>query len=282
MRYRLCLFTVAMLVCRTCLALQVSLDVNTPPSAANASPQLGKLGMDVELLHTIRNRRPLLAGERECFYSMLAAAGRAKPFELERAAFEELQLQQAIQKYSGQPRRILTDVVPLFNDPDSQAGRLVMIEGDARRAVEIRVDNPEIMQKFNIKKYYEIAVFTDDSQGNPLICCVLHVPADMPLGEDIVAPVRVAGFFFKSWAYPRGNANGTHAQEQLAPLVIGREARLLKQTNSSTDTTIHLLVVGIVLMIGIGIVWAAWRTGRSSRTDASNLPPPRPDFSGLE
>ena len=250
------------------LCFVVALDPATPPSTAT----LKQLGMDMVLLDSIQNRKPLLASERNCFYSMLAAAGSARPYELETAAIADLK----------RSERKQFNVAPLFNDPASYAGSLVMIEGDARRAIEIHVDNPEIVRRFNIRRYYEIAIFTDDSQGNPLICCVLEVPRQMPLGEDIFAQVRVAGFFMKSWAYPRGDANLADAKQQLAPLILGREARLLVPTASIADSAVNVLIVGGVLVAVAGILWAAWRTGRPSTIAGDDRQQVSPDFSGLD
>ena len=242
------------------------------PASQSSTAALRQLGMDMQLLDSIENRRPLLASERDCFYALFAAAGRAKPYELETAALSDLK----------RTERIQFDVAPLFNSPASQAGRLVTIEGDARRAIEIRVDNSEIVRRFNIRRYYEIAIFTDDSQGNPLICCVLEAPKEMPLGEDIFAQVRVAGFFMKSWAYPRGDVNSADAKQQLAPLILGREARLLTPAASIADSAVNVLVVGGVLIAIAGILWAAWRAGRPSLLVGDRQQASPPDFSGLE
>ena len=44
-------------------------------------------------------------------------------------------------------------------------------------------------------------VFTEDSQNRPLVFCVRELPPGMPTGGDLREPIRVAGFFFKSWRY---------------------------------------------------------------------------------
>ncbi len=257
---------------------------------------LARLGMDERLLATIQNRQPLLASERECFYAMLAAAGRAKPYELEAQAVARLKkiVEAHSQREDGdahydQEREVARarqdrfDVAPFFNDPGSQTGRLLMIEGDARRATEIRVENPDIIQRFKIRRYYEITIFTDDSQGNPLIGCVLNVPRGMPLGEDIFARVRLAGFFMKSWAYPRGGGDLAEAEKQLAPLILGREARWLLPARPAADTVTCAVAIGSVLLVIVGMLWAAWRSGRPSglaRANSRDVAPP--DFSGLD
>ena len=82
--------------------------------------------------------------ERECFYQMLAAVGRAKPGQLLREA-EEL-----LDTASDERRRADDEafsVVPLFNDVPGQRGRLVVLSGVARRVERIRVEDPDIRRR---------------------------------------------------------------------------------------------------------------------------------------
>lgn len=164
---------------------------------------LGNLGMDVGLFDKVEDRRDIRREERECFYQLLAACGRAEPGELARST--------AAKQYS---------VVPLFNDPSRQRGKLWALSGTAVHAVLVRVEERDIQARFGIDHYYEVAMFTDDSQQNPVIFCVLELPQGMPSGDDIFETVRIAGFFFKAWAYPR--ASGDRKKKQIAPLLIGR------------------------------------------------------------
>jgi hypothetical protein len=267
---------------------------------------LGQLGMDEGLFDTVQNRRPILAAERECFYQLLAAAGRTQPFQLEREAFAQLARlrdnlsrnrsafagngprQQQMQRQLARAERKLYDVVPLFNQPESQTGRLVMFEGDIRRAVEIPVDDADVRQRFGIERYYELAMFTDDSQSNPLICCVLEVPPELPLGEDIFMRGRVAGFFMKSWAYPRGNgtpaAEPNKVKQQLAPLILGRDVRVFLRQPTWSDRLSGAGAVAAVVMALVGILWGAWYTTRTPRRAAptGEATPAPPDFSALD
>lgn len=271
----------------------------TPRVAWHPKTLLGKLGMDEGLFDTITNRRPITSDERECFYQLLAAAGRTQPHQLEVEAFAQLKrlaeyLGRNKSAWSGNPKqKALIErqlarakeqrdyAVPLFNDPGRQFGKLVVFEGDARRCVEVRVDDEDIRARFGIDRYYELAVFTDDSQGNPLIFCVLDLPPDMPLGEDIFARVRIAGFFFKSWAYPQGvggsNPHGT--KQQLAPLILGRDLRRFVIKPDSNIVIGSIVVGGIVLAL-LAILWAALRAGRRPKLAGEAEAPP-PDFSTL-
>jgi hypothetical protein len=108
------------------------------------------------------------------------------------------------------------------------------------------------------------------------------------MGEDIFMRGRVAGFFMKSWAYPRGN--GTPATEpnkvkqQLAPLILGREARVFLRQPTWSDRLSGAGAVAAVLLALVGILWGAWYTGRTPRRAAptGEDTPPAPDFSALD
>src|SRR5690606_19402810 len=100
---------------------------------------LGDLGMDMGQFDFVQNRSPIQAEERECFYQLLAAAGRAKPQELFRL--------------TDRPPDDDYSVVPLFNEPEQQHGKLVALTGTARRAMLVKLheeQEAEIIQRFGI------------------------------------------------------------------------------------------------------------------------------------
>ncbi len=174
---------------------------------------LGKLGMDMGLFDDIPpeqwsigsarpggqrpkvNPRELALGhrDRECFYQMLAAVGRAKPGELLAEAAQEL-------RATGQEQ---SSVVPLFNDPANQRAKLFLLSGWVRRAELVRVSDEDIRSRFGIDHYYNLYLFTEDSLDNPLVLCVRELPQGMPLSEspNYVEQIRAAAFFYKTWAY---------------------------------------------------------------------------------
>ncbi len=226
---------------------------------------LGQLGMDVGLLDTVLNRTEITGEEREAFYQMLAAVGRAQSGQLLAAAQSELRQQ-------GQSS---CSVVPLFNQADDQLGRLVVLDGVARRAIKVVVDQPDLVARFGFDHYYELGLFTDDSQGNPLIFCVRRLPPGMPPGDSgsYAYRVRVAGFFFKTWAYRSGEAlasdKASARGRQLAPLLIGDEPRLELQAPLPRDPLGQALLIGLFLLGAAAATWAVWRTSRPKRR-----PPP--------
>ncbi len=233
---------------------------------------LGDLGMDVGLFEEIQNRRPLTVRDREAFYQLLAAVGRTKPGALSEAARQALA--------TAPKPRVWTDVhgvkrwsvVPLFNEPELQYGVLVELEGAARRAERIEVRDPDIVARFGVDHYYQIALYTPDSQRNPLWVCVRELPPGMPLGADgeYGEHVRVAAFFFKTWAYRRGRtpeeiSAGETGQWQLAPLLIGSHAVWYPPAIPRPNPYIGAIAGGLFVLTLIGVWIATWQYSRGDR-----------------
>lgn len=244
---------------------------------------LGRLGMDCALLDDVPiggkaqtgadaeeptglERFFLTGRDREAFYQMLAAAGRARPGELYQHARRESEA-------SGTP---VSPVVKLFNEPASQLGRLVLLYGTARRIEKIEVHDADIRRRFGITHYYSIYLFTQDSQNNPLVCCVRELPPGIPLGEGprYAADVAVAAFFYKTWGYrPERPAGDTGSQTawQLAPLLVGREALPLAESGSqNTGSLTGMVITGLLFMIVLVWLWV-WIVGRRDRAALSAL-----------
>jgi hypothetical protein len=207
--------------------------------------QLGRLGMDVGLLDTVSDHRGLDANERECFYELLRCASRASLSELAAA--------------TGQP----DSVVPLFNEPKSQRGRVVLLEGVARRAVRIVIPDEKVRARTGLEHYWEVDIFTPDSQHNPVVLCVARLPAEFPAGEEIREGVRVAGFFLKSWAFSTGRGPTAEGRsKQLAPLIVAPEIAWLKPEREDRGESFSIAWAGALaagLVVFALVVWHGQR-----------------------
>ena len=238
---------------------------------------LGDLQMDAGLFDELDPRPAMTAEDRECFYQLLAAVGRAGTRQLLRQAPAEC------------------PVEPLFNNPHHQHGKLVALTGTARQALPVRVDDADIVARFGIDHYYEIEMFTEDSQGNPLTFCVRELPKGFPEGSNIHEPVRIVGFFLKKWSYRRRSAGADAAQagrgptdRQSAPLIIGPGPIWLEPPVAdhrfATGIFVALFVVlTVVLWL---VVWWWNRTGDRFHTQVVERLATTPDRSlneiGLE
>jgi hypothetical protein len=198
---------------------------------------LGDLGVDVGLLDAVRQThgRALVASDREPFYQMLAATGRADPDTVFAQASREFDLGQ------------------LLNQPAEMQGRLLAFRARARRVQKIVIDDPDIRQRLGIDHYYQIDLQMplDDQEVRlvtrpgetdgpvfrnfyPAHCNVLELPDGLPDGPDVDQQLLVAGFYFKLWAY-RTEYVQTFGQEkrQLGPLFLAVTPRVIEQRRES-------------------------------------------------
>jgi hypothetical protein len=268
---------------------------------------LGHLGMDVGQLDLVDPRGRIRPEEREAFYQMLAAVGKIDPHILAQLAKTNLSgardyWKRRLENETDPSRRALAQealhrakngrysTAALFNDPQSQMGQLVVVDGAARRVVRVEVGagsaddaGQDIVGRFGFDHYYEMEVFTDDSQNYPLVFVVHELPDGFPTGESIHVPVRVAGFFFKDWLYhTRGGAGdettAVSDPAQYAPLLLGSAPLIIKETAPSN---LGRWIGGGLFLLALGAicVTAAWlaRGDRAfrERTRAANysLPP---------
>lgn len=269
---------------------------------------LGAESVDVGALDAVVPRGRIRPQERELFYKMLRAVGDMPAAVLVHTARQQLptvlnqwakvassSMEKAEQNLAREVVRRANQnnysVAMLFNDPKPQIGRLFVFDGIARRALRVEVANTagqggvtDVASRYGFDYYYELEVFTDDSQSHPIIFCVRELPADFPIGSNIDVPVRVAGFFFKNWLYNargRSELNSPNAdsptgpQAKFAPLLIGREPIVLP-TVPPVDFGGRIVLGGVLLLSLLGITAAAIWFARDERrfrlrTSAANF-----------
>ena len=221
---------------------------------------LGKLGMDFGLLDSPQARKPFNPRnpeDREAFYQLLAAVGRADPGQLLQAAEEDLPKTPAAWRSTDQQGQEQYSVVPLFNEPATQPGRLVELFGTARLIEEVHLDprlDADIIARFGLDHYYQVSLFTDDSQGNPVTFCIRELPEGMPYGNlpHYGETVRIAGFFFKTWSYgvpkmtdPALDPGDPKTHQQLSPLLIGRSLTWYPAPQPADNTPTNVVIGGL-------------------------------------
>jgi len=231
---------------------------------------LGRLGMDYGLFDTVVDGQKLVSGDTDAFYAMLAAAGRGT--------------QAAIEEAAGP----VVDALPMI-DPKQRwfqehRGEPVTIEGAARRATRIEIDDPRRRRELGTDHYWELFVFVPTSlikindrvqDTYPLVCCVRKLPAGMPSGQSINERVRISGFALKRYGYPLPKVKGEDVgepQRQETPLLIGRQAIWLPEPSKAGTTSllgwIFLLLAGL---IGLVLAFGAWRFNRDARLKRRRL-----------
>ena len=218
---------------------------------------LGNYGMDVALLDTVAPVPPngitrenkinlsLTDTDSEPFYRLLTTAAKIPAQEINRNAPEK------------------PPVVELFNRPQSQQGRLVRLAGYARRIERVNIDGPEITDRFGIDHYYQIAFFTEDSQGNPLFFCIPEIPSGLPLGDEegFAVSLSISGFFYKTWAYRRSGSTENKSLTQLAPLLIGAKIDWFQppEKMSGPARSMAPLYSSTFVFFGLALLWILLR-----------------------
>jgi hypothetical protein len=218
---------------------------------------LGRLGMDYGLFDTIEQQRPITNQDRECFYQLLAAAGR-------------MTLDESIVKAVDPAARL----GPLTRNPQAHAGEPYTFRGVARRAIKIQISDPDVVARLGFDHYFEVVVFVDlnsvlalagqQVRSYPVIYCVRSLPPGMPTGDEISEAVRASGFMFKKWPYTTAMTEEKRPDLRMtSPLLIGKSVTW--ERRDEKQTLVGPVAGGILgaLIVGVGLF--AWWFGRRER-----------------
>jgi hypothetical protein len=222
---------------------------------------LGENGMDYGLFDTVQHERAITDSERECFYQLLAAAGRA-PAE-------------AMTSSSDDAADATSRLVSLMAGPQTHEGELHSFRGVARRAVKIHVNDPGTIARFGFDHYFEVVVFVEldgyqtiagkKVTNHPVVFCVRRLPADMPTGENIAELVRASGFMFKKWTYmTQLTGEKGIGLRVTSPLLIGKAAvwEQREQAQWRPDPMVGGLIIAALTCMGLVAWWYSRRERR--------------------
>jgi hypothetical protein len=244
---------------------------------------LAAAGMDVSLLDEVRHNRPFVtseeSGEAIAFYQCLAALGRIEPEQLEKLALANVTI--AAKRWSERPpknekdvliaevvsqqaAKQLSSVVPPFYYPGEEEGELVRLQGTARRAVRIAATG-----RAEVAHYFEMELYTGDSENLPIVCCVRELPRGFPMGDAIREPVRISGVFFKGWRYrsresPPADGKTTAPPLRYTPVVLAVRPVWLEVTSAPTGRAGWWGGVAFLTAL-VGTWWILRRVGRGDR-----------------
>jgi hypothetical protein len=270
-----------------------------PPLVNSGMALLGNLGVNLAAWDAVDRRGMLKDTDFAAFYETLAAMRKVEADELAQLARHNLKNYAApfraeLSKLSENAirttergamlKKIVTEanagrfsVYPIFKQPDNERGQLVLFDGIVRRAVRVDTsidsegNTSDALKRFGIDHYYEVELFTPDSQNLPLVFCVLDLPEGFPTGENLREEARLAGFFFKTWVFHNRAAisteepNGENKNLQVAPLLIGHAPIQLAPTTAQTPVMTGK-VIGALFALAIVAVWLiAWYLSRRDR-----------------
>ncbi len=257
---------------------------------------LAQHGMDAALWDAVKQRgkfaSPETSREAEAFFSCLTALKSLPANQLAEQVSEHLahlaetgsmeggmteqQISATVAEHAQQG---LSSVVPLFLTPAEHVGELVRLEGIARRAVKIVEETgPANDDLGNRTDYYELELFTPDSQNLPVVCCVSQLPKGFPLGDEIREQVRIEGVFFKSWRYRSrklvdSSGETTRQQQRYTPVVL---AGTVAWVQAAPDRPGWWgLAAGIGFLILLALAWynfaVHWRSDLRPRATDERL-----------
>lgn len=132
------------------------------------------------------------AEEAPSYYRILAHASRLDEEHLQREA-----------------RRDLLHV-NLIRDPQLHRGKLLSIQGTARRILPIDVNEND----YGVREAYEVWLTTPDSGIDPWRIVTTQLDPRLPVGEQVAVQVQAKGFFYKQYSY--ASQGGMH----VAPLLL--------------------------------------------------------------
>ena len=257
-----------------------------PRLACYPSDLLGSLGMDFGLLDSEQSLKPFNrnnAEDRESFYQLLAAVGRSKPGQLLHQADDNLPNIPENRRWTNGQGQDQYSVVPFFNEPVPQIGQLAALSGTAQKVEEIHIDDPDVIARCGIRRYYQVSLFSDDADGNPVTFCILDLPKGMPFGAlpHYGESVRIAGFFFKTWSYSVPKMTDPELSprdHQPSPLLIGRDL-LWTPAPKPADSTISGYVVAALFVLAVAIAWVmAWKSSRREKRLEEHVMGEKPNF----
>ncbi len=253
---------------------------------------LGILDIDVATFDRLLQRRSLTRQDAPAFYQVLAGLGRSSVRQLQGAADRQLRqlatnweerLAEAEKINDPKRARLARTVIkeaeegrysvaPFFNTPHEQVGQIASFKGVVRSALRVEVEPQTAYLHGGLDHYYQLALFTPDSQNYPIFFCVRALPDGFPLGEDVNVTVRIAGFFLKMWQYRsrtetdetggRGPSHETVASLQ-APLFVGITPEVISPPSRDRSWG-YAAAGGIVLLLACVCV-IEWVRNRRDR-----------------
>ncbi|MDO5114023.1 MAG: hypothetical protein Q4E67_06570 [Planctomycetia bacterium] len=227
---------------------------------------LGKLGMDYGLFDDLDSQElsanatrsrsrdlRLSLRNRECFYQMLYTVGRIPPEEWKAILRESLATTPPERREKDSSHH---SVVPLFVKPIQERGNFFWLRGVARQIVPVQVEDEDIVERLGITRYYEIFLYPQDSQDNPVTVLVRRLPKNIVPGDapGYRVELTVPAFFFNTWGYRSMDEEGKPIV-RLTPLLIGGPPKLVPPPKPNTMLWFQLLagvIFALLLILATG------------------------------
>ncbi len=200
-------------------------------------------GVIPEYLKSVRDDTPSRPADHDACFNLFQALHRADVGELKTASLGK------------------KSYVQLFRQPEAYRGKLVDLRGTVRRAHQL----PLAKNHTGLTHNYELWLFTEDSQTNPIIVYALDLPEEFPTGMKIHEPVELTGFFFKRVAYG-AKGGGMTAPTVLTKTVDWKAPSPAERTATASESRQRLQWLMGVAVFGIILLTVVmWQLNRSTR-----------------
>jgi hypothetical protein len=166
--------------------------------------------------------------------------------------------------------------VELFQQPKAFRGKPVAIEGSARRANYVKVDDPQS----TVGGYYRVIIWPKGGPAEPIFLYCLELPTGFPTGDEIAADIAATGLFFKRMVYPTEHESDLRR----APVVIARSLDWLQPQSPPTTAdknTIRFVIAATVVGAILLVVLLSY-IARSSAPRHSATPTSLPEIRDVE
>lgn len=232
----------------------------------NPSPE--KLNWEVvqDAVDEVRGVRP---EEAALYYQVLAKAASVKPAIIRQQAREV-----KANRRQKNPQWFRDGEYWMFKDimenPDELRGKPITLRGYAR---EIR-QYPAGENAAGLESLHEIWLFTEKSQSNPAVIVATDVPENLPIGNELIVPLRVTGYFFKLYGYHAG------PKGRIAPMLLAGPVEILPEPESVGIPWWMIGLVAAGAIVVLVLVLFSFRGDRRRPKRTTGEPPP--DLSALE
>lgn len=222
--------------------------------------------IDPALLGAIQHRSlGLLEAEGPAYYQVLEQARQLDAATQETAGKRNvLRHQTEFRKDPKNARIKFSLFADVFNNPDHYLGELISMSGYVRKVLKhpMDPDDPAGVQT------YEAWMYPPDSQHNPVVIVFSELPADMPMGGNLVESIDVTGYFFKIYGY--------RAQDGIraAPMLLAKTITWKPQVkrDNANERIIYFAVTGGLVLLFILAFWGISRRNRQRLEKAIQEP----------
>ncbi len=208
-----------------------------PVEPANSSKVGSATQIPPEWLESVDDQfMGLRAEESEAYYRVLAHVSRIN---------EDLLTQKA--------RKDVLHV-NLIHSPDQFRGELISLKGTARRILPLKTTE----NLYGVKSAYEVWMTTEDSGNDPWRIVTTSLDKRLPRGENVNAPVKLVGYFFKQYSY--ASKGGQH----LAPLILAARVEsnvVVKVAPSGTGLQPYIILLAALFGFGTLLLVTAYHQG---------------------